>query len=251
MKKVLILEDEKCARDALVAIVKKVDESATVYDISTEEEAYAVAVKYSIDLFMLDIILKPNGKYKDSSGADFAQNIRNISKYRFTPIIFLTSLYDEKLNMYKNIHCYQYFEKPYDYSKVEETVRQAIMFRTTESSEKLLFYRCDGILQALPREDIIYAENKNNRLHIITARETRTIPYKSLRSFIRELDSEQFLQCSRTTVVNVKYIKSIDTSNRYIYVSGCDKTIEIGTIFKKSFLKELKESVFYTGISVR
>ena len=70
MKKVLILEDQEETRNALVAIVKRVDGNAVVFELSSADEAYAIAMKHTIDLFILDIILKPGDKYRDSSGAD-------------------------------------------------------------------------------------------------------------------------------------------------------------------------------------
>ena len=62
--------------------------------------------------FIVDIILEKT-KNGDMSGMTFADNIREIERYKATPIIFTTSLEDPKLHAYAHLHCYQYFDKYY------------------------------------------------------------------------------------------------------------------------------------------
>ena len=83
MKEVLILEDKEESRRILEELVKQVQPDADVYAVSSEDEAYAIAMKRTIDLFLVDIILHPE-TMGDQSGADFAQNLRTIEKYLFT-----------------------------------------------------------------------------------------------------------------------------------------------------------------------
>lgn len=240
MRKVLILEDQEEIRKALAALVERVDKNALVFELDSVDQAYSIAMKQNIDLFILDIILKPGDKYRDSSGADFAQNIRTVMKYQFTPIIFLTSLYDEKLNMYSSVQCYHYFEKPCDYEQMEQVIRKAISFHTQNGMDRKYFYRNHGILEALSIKDIIYVTREGSDLHVATPQETRTIPYKSLKLVKSELDSEDFLQCNRSTIVNHWFIREVDPVNRFIYLNECDDVLEIGVVLRKSFMKDLR-----------
>lgn len=241
MKKVLILEDQEETRKALAAIVNRVDGNAVIFELASADEAYAIAMKHTIDLFILDIILKPGDKYRDSSGADFAQNIRDVVKYQFTPIIFLTSLYDEKLNMYSDIRCFSYIEKPCDYEQVEQVIRKAISFHTKNGMDRKYFYRNHGILEALCIKDIIYVTRHGCDLLVVTPKERRVIPYKSLKLIRNELDSEDFLQCNRSTIVNQWFVREIDPVNRYIYLNECEDVLEIGVVLRKTFMDELRE----------
>lgn len=59
MKEVLILEDKEESRRILEELVKQVQPDADVYAVSGEDEAYAIAMKRTIDLFLVDIILHP------------------------------------------------------------------------------------------------------------------------------------------------------------------------------------------------
>lgn len=69
-------------------------------------------------MFVVDIVLDiamPN----DASGIKFARDMRNLQQYKFTPIIFLTSLHDPEIYAYRELHCYGYVEKPFDPKEVE------------------------------------------------------------------------------------------------------------------------------------
>ena len=91
MKEVLILEDKSETRKVLASLVKEVHSDAVIYEAADEKTAYDIAMKRTIDLFLVDIILHPQ-QHDDVSGGEFAQNIRKVDKYLFTPILtFLLS----------------------------------------------------------------------------------------------------------------------------------------------------------------
>lgn len=71
----------------------------------------------------MDVILYPDKDGGDQSGAVFAQTIRSVKKYWFTLIIFVTGLYDPKMNLLNAVQCFSIIEKPYDMKKSENTIR--------------------------------------------------------------------------------------------------------------------------------
>lgn len=91
MKEVLILEDKSETRKVLAGLVKEVRSDAVIYEAADEKTAYDIAMKRTIDLFLVDIILHPQ-QHDDVSGGEFAQNIRKVDKYLFTPILIITSI---------------------------------------------------------------------------------------------------------------------------------------------------------------
>lgn len=242
MKEVLILEDKEEARKALVHLVKEVEASAVIYETVGEEEAYAIAMKHTIDLFLVDIILHPE-IMGDQSGADFAQEIRAVEKYLFTPIIIITSLYDPKMCMYSSVHCYRFIEKPFDAEKVKETIREAIKYHTVNTRKRNIYFHVDGLLEMVALDEIMYIESKDHKLHITTKREHFCVPYKSCKAMLEELDSDDFIKCSRGTIVNLSYIKTVDTVNRMIHLKESERVLEIGPIMKKSFMNKIYQKM--------
>lgn len=76
-------------------------------------------------------------------------------------------------------------------------------------------------------------------MFIKTTKDELEISYKSNSQVIKELDSEDFIKCNRSVLVNKAFIASIDSTNRYIQLKDGYGTLEIGTIMKKDFLKEI------------
>ena len=88
MKTILILEDNAREMERLVKIVREQGAQNEVICAVNLEQAYHMAMEKSIDLFLLDIILDPRTA-GDASGMKFADHIREVERYHFTPIIFI------------------------------------------------------------------------------------------------------------------------------------------------------------------
>lgn len=235
MTKVLIIEDKKESRDLLARIVREIDSDAMVYAVEDEDKAYSITMKKSIDVFLVDIILHPE-RTGDQSGAVFAQNIRNIERYFFTPIIFITTLYDTKMCMFSAVQCFGFVEKPFDIEKTKKMIAKAMRYHTNELEEKSYIFHTEGLLGSVLVNDILFIESRNHKLHMRTKKDDVIIPYKSCKQILEELDSDDFVKCNRSTIVNMRYIERIDSPGRYIYLKGSDDILEIGPVMKKYFL---------------
>ena len=102
---VLILEDNRQILNVLEELVMSVAEDEKVYATDNVGEAYKIAMETSIDVFLLDIILYTDKK-GDTSGMQYAQSMRKLERYRFTPIIFITSLEDPEMYALRDLHAF-------------------------------------------------------------------------------------------------------------------------------------------------
>lgn len=233
-RNVLIVEDKQNHMDAINKIVTELDVNIMIFKAYTLEEAYKILSAHHIHLFLLDIILDTD-KAGDVSGLRFANDLRRDKRYEFTPIIFITTLEDPRLYSYSQLHCFGYIEKPFNPLQVQQLVRSALNFPIAVPDNKILYFRNDGIIYSIHVEDIIYIENSRRRLHIHCVKEDFEVAYKTVTEILAELDSPDFLQCSRYVIVNRNYIEKIDFTNRYLNLKGVKETIEIGIIMKKHF----------------
>ena len=103
-RNVLIIEDNEACRDALAEITRRCEAAGAVFCAGSSAAAYRYALEETIHLFLVDIILEPENP-GDISGLIFAEKIRGIERYKYTPIIFVTSLIDEKLIAYQKLYC--------------------------------------------------------------------------------------------------------------------------------------------------
>ncbi len=237
LKKILILEDNMVALEHLTNIVSELDIKNAVYPFDNVKDAYQCAMERTIDLFLIDIILDTKHP-GDASGLRFAENIRRIEHFSFTPIIFVTSLEDARSYTYENLHCYSFIEKPFDVDRVKRTVEQALRFPGNGKQAKTLYFRKDGIIFAVEQGDIVYAESIDHIMHIHTKqRDILKIPYITLKKLLEEIDSPEIIQCSRNTVINKKFVHNVDVTNRIIQLIGGYGRVEIGIMFKK-YVKE-------------
>lgn len=240
MKTILILEDNAREMERLIKIVREQDPQHEVVTAVNLEQAYHMAMEKSIDLFLLDIILEPRTS-GDASGMTFADNIRGVERYHFTPIIFITGLEDPNLYAYSDLNCYRYIEKPYDPGQLAAVVREALTASTDSPGRNNTYYRQDGILRKIKKNEIVYIENSRSGRIVHTIMDDRYLPYIPVRDILRELDSDDFIQCNRFTIVNRNYVETIDPVNRYITLKDKPETVEIGLAFKKNFMRRVLE----------
>lgn len=239
IKNVLIVEDNKAALTTLYKTVEELDIETKIFTASDSKEAYQKAIQYTIDVFIVDIILDTTIN-ADVSGIEFAERIRRIEKYAFTPIIFMGALTDQRYYTFTSVHGYAYFEKPYEKNEIRRMIKDALQFTTKREEERNLFFRKDGLLFAVNTKDIVYIENSFHKLNIQTVDEIMKMPYKSCQKLLEEIESSNFIQCSRSTIVNMKYVKALDPVNRYLMLKGDYGRLEVGNVYIKKVKENLK-----------
>lgn len=234
----LIIEDNKAEVKALKKVVEHVDQNADIAAVDNIGQALEHAVKNTISLFIVDIVLVPK-KITDTSGIDFVEAIRNMPQYKFVPVIFVSSLDDPRMYAYQDLHCYSYIQKPLFYSEVEPVVKEALGFTRSSEDDKPLRLKQDNVLYVIPKQDIIYACSKAYKMTIVTKKEVYGFYYLTCNELMQKLDSPDFIQCSRFAIVNCRQISSVDKSNDIIQFRDCKDVVKIGGFFKKEFIKKI------------
>lgn len=143
------------------------------------------------------------------------------------------------MHAYKEIHCYGYLSKPYNKEKLTALLSEALTFEQHRDENRNIYLKKDGIFFAKKNQDIVYIKSSAGKMIVKTINDDLEISYKSNNRIIKELDSDKFVKCNRSVIVNKDYIQSVDGTNRYIELKNGYGTLEIGTIMKKEFLKEI------------
>lgn len=239
-RKVLIVEDNDKSRKMLVKLINDIEGiSVTILEADKIDAAYKYAMQYTIDLFIIDIIIDTSVR-DDTSGMRFATHIREMDQYKLTPIIFITSLEDHELFAYSELHCYQYMEKPYDEAKATIKIKEALGLTVDKKDDRRMFFRKDGLIFPTLIRDIVLIECSKPFMKVYLKNDFLKIAYQPLKNILRELDSRDFLQCNRNTVVNKNYIENIDLTNKFIKMKHQDFFITLGNAYDKKFMSELK-----------
>lgn len=237
-RNVLIVEDNRVCMEALAELTRKCDTVGAVFCVDNRKDAYTCAMENEIDLFLVDIILD-SGNIHDISGFLFVKELREVRRYEFTPVIFITSLVAEAMSAFHDLHCFDYIEKPFDWEKTRKIIKTALKAPLCDEREcSVFYYRKDGVLYALNIDRMIYLETSFRNVTIHTLDETIELPYASLKNLMKDLPRKYFIQCSRNVVINRLFIEYVDKVNRFIKLRN-GELIKIGGKMKKGFLEEL------------
>ncbi len=238
-KRILILEDLAVPRKSLVNMVKECGEDLLVYDFGDLAGALECAMENKIDLFFVDIVLKPK-EPNDHSGIVFAKSIRENAAYRSAEIVFITSIPGLEAELMRSVHCFDYIEKPISKDRVHRVVKEALLkLDGRHNEDEMVFLRKDRITYPVFARNIVFAENRRRTLCVHTTNEQIEIPNLSLKKFIEKIQTQEFLYPTRGIATNVNYIEYIDSANRYVKMRGIDQPIDIGQRMRDKFLNDL------------
>ncbi len=235
MKNILIVEDREREAAALQKLIYSLTAEVKVWTARNTVNAYGIAMEHRIQLFLIDLVLQPD-KINDMKGAVFAENIRKVQGYEFVPMIFVAGLEDPKMYVYRDLHCYGYLQKPYQMKEAKKLIEQALRFPVTPSKKEYVFFKKDGVIYSVGITDIVYAMSKKGAMTIVTTQEELTLYYISCKKLLSMLQSSDFLQCSRNTVVNKRFIRYIDKTNSYIGLTEGFGSLHMGVSMKKKFM---------------
>ncbi len=237
MKKILILEDNISHMKGMVKMMEGIPE-VEIYEATNIKDAHELLLYNDFNLFLIDIILDSQ-KTGDVSGIEFVKMLRESKRYQFIPIIFITALKDPYLSTFREFHCYAYIEKPVKEEELLKTVKEALEYPEPNATPETVFFRKDGVLFSVKAKDITHITVGRKGVNVYTTKDCMKLSYKPISEILKELKSDTFIQCSRSTIVNRAYIENVDLSNRYLKLKNNDEIVEIGSVMKKYFRQGL------------
>ena len=219
MARILILEDEEQSREVLTRMLQNMSSEVTVdaaADLATARLLLDSTV--SFDLFLLDINLCPQDT-EDKSGLLFAEEIRAIRQYEFTPLVMITSIAGLEIDAYRKLHCYQYIVKPYVQEEIQELVDK-VLFHIQAEQQPSIIVKKEGINYKISCDEIVYCKAISRGVCICMKKEQMEVPYLSIRQLLEKLPKNLFFQCHRMFVVNKNAVRYYDLVNQVIQVEG-------------------------------
>lgn len=236
---VLIVEDDVLQRTSLKKMVQQIDTTINIYECEDKDEALEITNMTNIDIFYIDISLK------NSSGLDFAIDLRKISRYEFSLIIFLTTHIEYLNQAFKQVHCYDYIIKPYDITEVMNMTKRYIlngnnMVETQNKKNYVVFEVRKGIKVKVYIDEIIFIEVDLRICLIHTVNGVYKIYKLALKNIIKLINCANILQCHKSFAVNINYIREIqhvDSKLSEIHFEHYDKTALLGYKFKNKIME--------------
>lgn len=233
--------------EQIVRNLIRIDDGACIFFAKTANEALGMIEHQDqqIDIFIIDVCLKDIGGYKLES------ILRNIKKYRDTPVIFLTKT-KGRVNTPSHLSTYQTYRKcnylslPVDDLDVQSKVSLYLdhikeQHIKRKATKKVVFKHTKGYVR-LDLQSIIFVEVQNKNCHLHTLQGEFLLKGKSLKSIQTELvadssDSE-LIRCHRSYLLNLRHLVAIDLFSRKNWLAAFHHTTETCPI-SHSYIKEV------------
>lgn len=249
MYNIILVEDDPIQRDILKKMVTSTYEFLKIYEADSEITALDIIEKNDINMFLIDIQLK------DSSGLDLAMKIRNIPKYEFRQIIFLTTHMEYITQAFKQTHCYDYILKPYDKENVQAMLKRIIVNETDNLTNKkdnsneieekeIIVTLKNGIFVGVKVKDILFVEVIGKNCEINTVNGVYVSNNTSLKKIIKLIDCDYIIQSHRAFAINISCvfkIEKLDVKLSEVYFNKYDKTALLGYKFKNDVISKFKK----------
>lgn len=238
-RNVLIIDGDKEKVDMLITLLHKKSDDLEVFVVDNGSDAFDRLLKTTMDMFILDVIVSPD-KNGDSSGFKIVEHIREVERYLFTPVVFVTAIRNSELYAYSQFHCLGYVKKPYPAEEIEKIFEHALKFRTKRREDRTIVFRNRSLFYPIVIKEIVCVEWFGHQLYIqLRDGSVVQVPYRTCKEMLDEMDVDYLIQCSRNTLINKKFVLGVDVARRTIILKNNLGTKQIGTTYKDIVLKRL------------
>lgn len=226
----LIIDDEPAAREGLAEDVK---------DIPYMEVAGLAASAY--DAFELIHALAPSVVFLDIAMPGMS-GLEMIPLLKIRPLVILTTAYREYALESYSLGVLDYLLKPISPQRLRMATDKALNWLKDKTQEtdhtgtpgKYIFLKCNGTMERIDLDDILYFEGANNYVFIHTTTK-RYISYITLKSIEERLPAGQFVKTHKSYIISKRHIRSMNLST--VRVGEID--IPLGKTFRIEVKKEL------------
>lgn len=234
---VLVVEDKLTSLIKIQEVIHKFTAEHNIFVKTTSESmaAYEIANKLWIDIFIIDIDLP------DYDGLQLSRGLRDIPKYRHTPIIVESHKVNNDFicKVHEEIDNIAYIKKPFDIKMFERKFNRAIEIVTASNFKKFMLEE-SGVKHIYSETDIIYIEkiNYSKQINIVYHNNVSGLSSDSFFLSLEKLkkiigNSSRLVQIHRSYIINPDFIYSIDAFSRLITLREADKSIPIGSTYYK------------------
>ncbi len=228
-----IVDDEPLAVRLIENFIKRTPSLEHVVSFTDPVEAVTYLKENAVDLLFLDI------QMPDIDGIGLAHMLPEGIR-----IVFTTAFREYALESY-DVEALDFLVKPLRYDKFLRSAEKAMKWYemkelsgsvnmgTMTVSPKEIFLRCDGGLQRVAFDSIVFVEGLKDyvRFHRDGINHT-VVTHLTMKSVEDILPSEQFMRVSRSHIISLSHIRSVDR-NLCVYIG--DTMVKVTDMYREHF----------------
>lgn len=221
--RILIADDDPAMRDILRRMVAKVDGCTVVSEAANGQQALEQMETHKPDMVFLDV------EMPEASGVECARIIQDMDPAMM--IVFATA-HESYMGEAFEVYAFDYLIKPFKMERVVQTLERArdraslaggrTLASKLSSANKavngrmMLHHR--GGVSFLDLKDILLVQREDRATVIYTVGEGRYVTADTLGEMEERLQSDVFLRCHKSYIINLSQVKDITPYGRWTYV---------------------------------
>lgn len=235
--KILVVDDEPLARNELMYLINKIDDSHDIEEADSVEETLTALLADTYDLLFLDINLI------NESGLDLAQKI---NRMKTPPLIVFATAHDTFAVKAFELNALDYVLKPFEMKRIEAALEKAQNrvqkghTEETKQSTATISIQIDDKIYVINSHDIIALYVEEGRLHIITLTNEYIIN-EPLSAFEKKMPEDIFMRIHRSSIINKNHIKSAEQWFNNTYQVKLTKDVKLQV--SRSYIKQFKHEI--------
>jgi two-component system, LytTR family, response regulator len=228
----IIIDDEPLAREAIEMLINQTDDLDLIGSFNSPETAANFIESNTVELIFLDI------QMPGINGIEFA---RTIPKETF--VIFTTAYSEFATDSYE-VDAIDYLIKPVKLERFRKAVEKAHIYSklfkadyTSNNIEQVaddfFFVKADRRIFKVYFNNILFIQGLKDYV-VMHSENQKVITGMNIKTIYDQLPKDMFVRVSKSYVINVKHIGSVDNNTVYI---GTNE-IPIGSIYRDFFFRE-------------
>lgn len=254
--KILIVDDEKLARERVINVLYKMDFPVEIKESSSGEEAIKNLNEFSPDLLFLDIDLK------DMNGFEVLKNFKGKQK----PVVVFITAHDAYALQAFDVEAFDFLLKPFKNERLKKTIEKVSEMSKGDANKHFkkrldelyeLFHNSTSTNNSFVGTTKLPIKIGNKTLLIETSaiqyisasgyyaeiyvEDNKYLIRESLFNLIEMLDPNIFFRVHRSTIINTNFIHEIihcDYAQIDIRMKN-KKIISVSKAQKKEFMKKI------------
>jgi len=228
----IIVDDEPLAREAIEMLVEQTADLELMGLFSNAAAATDFMERNTVDLIFLDI------QMPGINGIEFARTIP-----RETFVIFTTAYSEFATDSYE-VDAIDYLIKPVKPERFQKAVEKALTYsrllaadyaknNIEQITDDFFFVKADRRIFKLYFGNILFIQGLKDYV-VMHLENQKVITAMNIKTIYDQLPKEMFVRVSKSYIINVKHIGSVDNNTVYI---GANE-IPIGNIYRDFFFNE-------------
>lgn len=228
----IIIDDEPLAREAIEMLINQTADLNLIGSFSSPETATGFIESNTVELIFLDI------QMPGINGIEFA---RTIPKETF--VVFTTAYSEFAIDSYE-VDAIDYLIKPVKPERFQKAVEKAHTYsklfkadytdnNIEQVADDFFFVKADRRIFKIYFNNILFIQGLKDYVVMHTGNQ-KVITAMNIKTIHDQLPKDMFVRVSKSYIINVKHIDSVDNNTVYIGASE----IPIGNIYRDFFFNE-------------